>query len=404
MISRKREWGISGMLIVILVGLLIVKGLPHHGKDRLTRELNEMADFVEINGHFERPYFLVNVLAKGPKPLSFVLDTGWKGRSVISKAVANQLGFKGKSAHCQLLLEDGSKLDFDADLSDNLTTVNSRRTDGTVGLELLRKHQLLLDYQNGTVWCRSNPTTLTYNNAALALAIALEPAGLPHVAEVPLKVGRDGSYTTEVDVGTHHTRGIIDTGATAIYVDPKFIDDWGLPKLVDIHVDTPFGTESDGVFMAPNLKVAGFPHYWPVLRSSPNEPETGITIGASYLPSRQVVIDFPGKFLYFKPPIEANLLNQAVREYFNRSIGVFEDKLRMDWSNPSKRYPSLEFSLIEQVQGLPASEWIQMLTAFSKGDPSGLPKLEHAYEQTFTKEDLLVLFNGKHLHFPAAFP
>lgn len=404
MVSRKREWIISGMLMVILVGLLLLKGLPHNGNDHKAPEPSDMADFVEISGHFERPYFLVSVLVKGRNPHSFVLDTGWKGKSVISKTLANHYGFYGKSAQCQLLLQNGSKLDFDADLSDNLTTVNSRRTDGTVGLQVLNKLQVLLDYQNGSAWCRTNPRPLTYNNAALALAIALEPAGLPHVAEVPLHVEKDGSYTTDVTIGTHRSRGIIDTGATAIFVDPRLIANWGLPKLVGIHVDTPFGTETDSVFMAPSLSVAGFPHYWPVVRSSPNEPETGITIGASYLPSRQILLDFPGHFLYFKPPIEANLVNQAVREYFNRSMGIFNGKLKMDWAKPSQRYPTLENATIDQVQTLPAAEWTQMLTALTKGDRSGLTKLEQAYQQTFTHEDLTMVWNGKPTHYPSDFP
>ena len=404
MISRYRDWIICGFLLLILVGVGLLKGLPRSNDKTHSVPLTDTSDFVEIQGNFQRPYFLVDVLVGGHHIRSFVLDSGWAHGSVLSRSVANELGIRGNATHCQLLLKNGTKLDFVAQVSDQVSTVNSQRSDGTIGLGLLSKLQLLLDYQNGQVWCRNTKRPLSYDEAALALASALEPAGIPHITETSMRQISSGAYTVPVQIGTSRCEGTVDTGATALYVDPKRVKRWGLPKLVDIDINTPFGNESGGVFMASTLRIAGYSHLWPVIRTSLNEPETGVTVGASYLPSQLLVLDFPGRKLYFKPPIQANLVNQAIREYFNRYIGLFNNKLRMDWPIPSDRYPSLEFSIIRQVQGIPASDWTRQMVDFSNGDLRPLSSLERVYIQTFSHEDLVVQYEGKDRHFPAEFP
>jgi len=355
----------------------------------------KQAPFAELDCNGIGDEFVAKVETPDGEVHEFCLDTGWVGNCIISKRLAEKIPHSGERIPCRLLLKDGRKLEFSATPSSNLATLSSKITEGTVGMALLSSFQLKLDFDQKRVWCRTSSKPLSADVAASELSDPLSLVSVPKVASAPLIRSRSGWYTVETRINGRVFNASLDSGASAFFLDPYQVGRNRLPKVANTWIKTPKGVETNGVFMPKSISIAGYPVYWPVVYGSVNVPDTGATLSAAYLPSRQILIDFPGKAVYFRAPSESDLLSIAVRQYFNGTVVLDNGALRMNLPQKSSESPGLEVAPVKNVEDTPASAWITMMKAWAHGDSTVLPQLLYLFEEVMKNGRFTVVLDGK---------
>lgn len=381
----------------VCVGAIIaIRNQPHPVHRGMPGDIRlKRLGFEEIEGRSSTDLFLVDVETPDKTTHEFCLDSGWSGESGIDAKIGQALPHPNNSVPCNLLLRNGTKIPFDAALSSSgMPMVNKSVSDGALGLGLLRTLQVRIDYERNKVWCRQSNAKLTDKEVARALADSIEPNKPVDIASMPMKVSPKGWYTVDVTVDGRHFDASVDTGADRLFLSTAEVKSLQLKSVGNANVSSPKGYLPDRVYLADSVKIGSMPSYWPAVSASDNEPDTGACLGSSRFPSRQVLIDFPSKTLYYRVPNEEDLQANAIRNYFSVRIEPDKGGLRMNWPEPSKDVPGLESAEVSKVQDVSATEWLGWMEKWMSSHGKVTPPLLEIYRQLLRDEHFTVLING----------
>jgi hypothetical protein len=239
--------------------------------------------FERLPSHFAQPYVTVDVLTADNKTHPFLLDTGAVDSYVLDtaagangKRVAIRLGTKKTAINGEARVADASRIP---------PKIGSQPVEGILGLDVIKNLQIAIDYSAETVDVR----------------LAMSPAPAPENSySVPLTRDTDRLYTIPVSIGPKWANLALDTGASTLLLNFKKLQ---LPesqaKLPTSRVRTFDGPVESERRLLPSFSIGHSSLGFVVASASPWANSDDGTIGTSGLGSSRVMLDFPGRTLYF---------------------------------------------------------------------------------------------------------
>lgn len=269
------------------------------------------ADFQAIPVRMSGGFIAAEVHTSDGSPHWFLVDSG-SNASYVAKTLANDSEIK--HGDMQIRLDVGKAQVFGAaepiDAARIPVGVGGLKTEGVLGINVLRYLQLRIDYDEQTVLARFGP--------------ALPWAGPGHDTLI-MNRDADNLYTLSGYLGGRAIRLCVDTGATALVLDPKKISMEALTKLTPTKINTFGGTLAADRFLIDRMKLGDVTSYWMIASKQPWSNADDGTIGTTLLGSSNVTIDFPGSCVYVG---KSDPMSQAASRILGLPVQVEDTGLR----------------------------------------------------------------------------
>ncbi|HVT13656.1 MAG TPA: aspartyl protease family protein [Fimbriimonadaceae bacterium] len=273
------------------------------------------ADFQPVSAKMSGLYVGLEVRTSDGKDHLFLVDSGSDDSYVSSSAVAETERKKDRTTvHIDVGPTQVAAIAFVAPPDKIPASIGGLQTEGVLGLNLLQRLQLEIDYDSEEVQARCGS--------------ALPGAGPGYV---PYLMDRDTArlFAVTTELRGKSYRLCVDTGATALVLDSAKVSLDGLQPLPPSKIHTFGGTAESQRYLIDSMKLGERETPWMVAyaqRWTESDPDDG-AIGTAQFGGSKVILDFPGSCLYVSK-------SDAIGDAASRILGL---PVKIDAGNLSFR-------------------------------------------------------------------
>jgi predicted aspartyl protease len=241
-------------------------------------------EFSRLPARMAGLYLVADLRTRDGKTHPFLIDTG-ATRSYASAAIMSTEDQKRKTATLRFNLGNAEVLVEAVPIEpQNLPhSAELTKVEGIIGLDVLGRLQLDIDYASGTIQARRGGSWVRPQQ---------------DMDRVGLNADAHGLYTVQADIGGKQIPLCLDTGATALLLDTKRVDVTSLPKLPPSKIRTFEGLIETERRLIETMTIGTRPVHWMIASTQSWSGVGDGVIGTAMLGSKRIILDFPGRALY----------------------------------------------------------------------------------------------------------